>query len=599
VQQTYAYTYDDVGNRLSMSIPYGGGAMTHVYGYDRIYQLTDVNYPPDLSYLATDTTFAYDPADNRASVTDDAGTCTYTTNNLNQYTAAGTVSYTYDDNGNLTNDGTNTYSYDAENRLLTATKIPEALAGACDNPGLAFTTGGAANWFAQTSQSYYGGDAAQSGSIGHAQETWLQTTVSDAGTLVFWWKVSSQSNKDWLEFYLDGSLQSGRISGTVDWQQKSYPITGAGSHTLKWRYVKDGSKTSGSDCGWVDYVQWSGTYPNPNPTWETISYTYDAAGRRVAKAVDGQATTWYVYDGDHCIAEYDGSNQLLRKYVFGPRVDEPVCLVEVADSNGPSYYQFDGLGSVIALMSDSGDLAQFYEYSVYGQVGVWQPNHPNRFMFTGREFDQETGLYYYRARYYNPQIGRFLQTDPIGYGDGLNLYAYCDNNPLNYADPLGLCKKTSRPGFHSAEEVRLLMALIARDMILARVYAGKFGQYALGFVLHGPLGLLDTKIENAGESFEVPGVKGSGPDGALTASEFGNYMAGFSGGLIGGDGYVLVRAGGHGIAGMGQAYAAITGSTPEETISDAPSIPFINAGARASREYPQLPIRVPLPLPKR
>jgi hypothetical protein len=97
----------------------------------------------------------------------------------------------------------------------------------------------------------------------------------------------------------------------------------------------------------------------------------------------------------------------------------------------------------------------------------------------------------------------------------------------------------------------------------------------------------------------VPGIKGSGPDGALTASEFGNYMAGFSGGLIGGDGYVLVRAGGHGIAGLGQLYASICGSTPEETITDAPSIPFINAGARASREYPQLPIRVPLPLPKR
>ncbi len=79
-----------------------------------------------------------------------------------------------------------------------------------------------------------------------------------------------------------------------------------------------------------------------------------------------------------------------------------------------------------------------YEYDVYGQVAASDPNHPNRFLFTGREFDKETGLYYYRARYYNPTIGRFLQTDPIGYEDGLNMYTYCSNNPSAFSDPSGL-----------------------------------------------------------------------------------------------------------------------------------------------------------------
>ena len=69
--------------------------------------------------------------------------------------------------------------------------------------------------------------------------------------------------------------------------------------------------------------------------------------------------------------------------------------------------------------------------------GPATPSHPNRFMFTGREYDKETGLYYYRARYYNPQIGRFLQTDPVGYGDGMNSYRYCGNNPLSATDPSG------------------------------------------------------------------------------------------------------------------------------------------------------------------
>jgi len=77
--------------------------------------------------------------------------------------------------------------------------------------------------------------------------------VSGSGTLTFYWKVSSEANWDWLEFYIDGVRQD-RISGTVDWQLKSYSVS-SGS-TVKWRYVKDGSASVGSDCGWVDYVMY-------------------------------------------------------------------------------------------------------------------------------------------------------------------------------------------------------------------------------------------------------------------------------------------------------------------------------------------------------
>jgi len=79
-----------------------------------------------------------------------------------------------------------------------------------------------------------------------------------------------------------------------------------------------------------------------------------------------------------------------------------------------------------------------YEYTVYGRVAAQDPNHPNPYMFTGRRFDFETGLYYYRARYYNPYIGRFMQTDPVGYSAGINWYRYCRNNPLGMVDPYGL-----------------------------------------------------------------------------------------------------------------------------------------------------------------
>jgi len=188
-------------------------------------------------------------------------------------------------------------------------------------------------------------------------------------------------------------------------------------------------------------VQWSGSSP-PDPTeWDTITYTYDPAGRRIKKNVVGSYIVKYVYDGGHVIAEYDDSG-LLRKYIYGARVDEPVCMIDVADNNKAYYYHFDGLGSVVALSNSNGDSCQSYQYSVYGQVAASDPNFlANPYMFTGRRFDIETGLYYYRARYYNPHIGRFLQTDPIGYG-----YGYCGNNPLGCVDPSGLATtKTTIP----------------------------------------------------------------------------------------------------------------------------------------------------------
>ena len=194
--------------------------------------------------------------------------------------------------------------------------------------------------------------------------------------------------------------------------------------------------------GWVDKVEWSGSAPEVTPpappsTWTEVGYSYDPAGRRIEKKYDGTTVVKYLYDGGHCLAEYDGNNNLLRTYIYGPCVDEPISMIDVEHSNATYYYHFDGLGSVVALTNASGTTAVLYEYSVYGQVAASDPKHPNRFMFTGREFDKDTGLYYYRARYYNPEIGRFLQTDPVGYTVGVNLYTYCGNNPLNYVDPSG------------------------------------------------------------------------------------------------------------------------------------------------------------------
>jgi len=128
-----------------------------------------------------------------------------------------------------------------------------------------------------------------------------------------------------------------------------------------------------------------------------------------------------------------------------------LMMINVNGSETRYYYHYDGLGSVVALSDLSGNLVESYSYDVFGQTTIKTPDgltHTNstvgnRYMFTGREYDNEVfmGLYYYRARYYKPSLGRFLQTDPIHYAGGLNLYTYCGNNPLNWIDPWGLDKE--------------------------------------------------------------------------------------------------------------------------------------------------------------
>ncbi len=139
---------------------------------------------------------------------------------------------------------------------LTVNPPQDIFAQALDVTGLSFSTGGDAAWFPESNVYYEGGSAVQSGAINRNQSTWLTTTVDGPGTLSFYWKVSSRYNSGILTVYIDGVLQT-QISGSVNWQMQSFSLS-AGTHQVKWEYSRNNlNKTGGSNCGWLDKVQFN------------------------------------------------------------------------------------------------------------------------------------------------------------------------------------------------------------------------------------------------------------------------------------------------------------------------------------------------------
>jgi RHS repeat-associated protein len=186
---------------------------------------------------------------------------------------------------------------------------------------------------------------------------------------------------------------------------------------------------------------------------QTVQYTYDAFNRRIAKSVDGDGVgptatvrTTFTYDGQNVILEFvdpDGLNGPLAaaktaRNLFGPATDQILARENVGGT--VAWMLTDHLGTVRDLVSSNGSVVNHLTYDSYGNlIAQTDPAQTSRYRFTGREYDEETGLSFHRARYYDPKVGRFLSEDPISFvGQDTNLFRYASGNPVSLKDPSGL-----------------------------------------------------------------------------------------------------------------------------------------------------------------
>ncbi|HLH56260.1 MAG TPA: PKD domain-containing protein [Verrucomicrobiae bacterium] len=170
---------------------------------------------------------------------------------------------------------------------------------------------------------------------------------------------------------------------------------------------------------------------------QTIEYMYDALNRRIARRLNG-SWVFFLLDRDNAWADADGgTGAISARYLLGNRTDE--MLARFWPGRGVDWYLGDNLGTVRDVVSSSGAVANHVEYDAFGQVlSQSAVDLGDRFLFAGREWDADSGLYYFRARYYSPSLGRFIGQDPSGFDAGdFNLYRYVKNSPLGSRDPTG------------------------------------------------------------------------------------------------------------------------------------------------------------------